>query len=155
MWFSGAPVRTLLPCASVGDDIHAARYAERKRLIGYSLVFLPIRESKGGIASLAVPGGQGADLQGRGVDGDDQIFVLRFGLPRRQLQGRGARRRRVRVGGREVSRDVALARQEQRRRRGLAVARNGRDEHLLVLWQVRINLLAVGHELLLFRARVD
>ena len=69
--------RRLIGCA-ISDDVDAARDAEDKLLIGYSRVFLQVRECQGGIAALAVPGRQCTDLQGRRIDRDDQVFVFRF-----------------------------------------------------------------------------
>src|SRR5688572_13433583 len=82
----------LVACA-ISDDVDAPWYAERKLLIGYSLVFLQIREGEGRIASLAVPRRQRPDLERGRIERYDQVFVFRFRAPRHQLEAGSAGRR--------------------------------------------------------------
>src|SRR5262245_57528022 len=96
------------------DDVDAPRHAERKLLIGQTLIFLQISEGKGGFAPLAVERLETADLIGRRIQIDDEVIVVRVGLMRLESQSVRSRDCRVRIARDEIARDVSLAREKQR-----------------------------------------
>src|SRR5688500_2814777 len=83
-------VSSRLVALTIRYDIHSPRDAERKFLIGYSRVFLQIREGEGGLPSLAVEGREGTDLEGLGVHADHQILEFRVIFARSELHRHGA-----------------------------------------------------------------
>src|ERR1044071_3870493 len=87
---------------TIRDDVDTAGDTEREILIGYSLVFLQVLEPERGFATLAVPGRERPDLQGRGVEGHDQILVFRLVTSRRQLQRDGPLDGALRLFGGEI-----------------------------------------------------
>src|SRR6266567_181021 len=101
--------RRLVRCA-ISNDINAAWYAERKFLIGYSLIFLQVRENERRIAPFVVASGQRAYLKSGRIDGHDQVVVVGFGVPGNELQCERSGDRRVDITGHEIADDVPLAR---------------------------------------------
>src|ERR1044072_948050 len=93
----------------IRDDVDTAGDTEREILIGYSLVFLQVLEPERGFATLAVPGRERPDLEGRGVEGYDQILVFSLVAPGRQLQRDGPLHGALRLFGGEVLDQVALS----------------------------------------------
>src|SRR5690349_8942100 len=77
---------------AIGDYVGPLRDAERKLLIGYARVFLQVRERQGRLPTLLVFRGQRSQLQRLGVDGHDQVLVLRLWFLGRELQSDRARR---------------------------------------------------------------
>src|SRR5262245_46322269 len=109
---SRRPAIRLFASVITVDDIDATRYTERELLIGYSLIFLQVRKRDGRIAPLAVACRQPAHLQRRGVQGQNQVFVLRLRAAWSQLQRRRARDGGIGICRREIAGDIALSRKE-------------------------------------------
>src|SRR6267142_5106634 len=91
-------VEGLVVCA-ISDHIDAARNPECELPIGYSPIFLQVVEDERRFAPFPVAGRQGAHLEGGGVDGYHEVFVVRLAAARRQLQGQRSRDRRIDVTG--------------------------------------------------------
>src|SRR5690349_3799885 len=93
---SSRRARAVLIALAIRYDIHATGDAKRKFLIGYSRVFLQVRERQGGLAPLPIEGREGSDLESLRVHADHEILEFRVAFARSQLHRHGARHRRFR-----------------------------------------------------------